>query len=104
MAPIGLVLSASVTDPPDAAFHGRALVSAENLDLIDADVVLLTYNSPEAQTEIEANAVFNTIPAVKRGAYVALDLPTALAIAFPSALSIRYGLEQIVPKIRAAIA
>lgn len=103
LAQLGMKLSPKVTGLPGSAIPGRAKVSPERLDVLDADVVMLTYNTPQARKKLEADDLFRKIPAVRRGAYIGLDLPPALAIGFPSALSIRYGLEQIVPKIRAAI-
>lgn len=100
---LGLELSPAVQELPDASFPGRAVISPEQLDLLDADVLMLTFNTPEARETLEANPLFQALPAVQRGSYVALELPTALALAFPSALSIPYGLEQVVPKLAAAI-
>jgi iron complex transport system substrate-binding protein len=102
LADLGLTLSPDVVDLPGSGIPGRAVVGDENLDLLDADIVILTYNTPEARTQMESRPLFQNIPAVKRGSYVALDLPTALAIGFPSALSIRYGLEKLVPALRDA--
>lgn len=104
MSQLGLELSPAVRDLPQGAFPGRAEISPERLDLIDADVVILTFNTPEAQERLEADRLFQRIPAVERGSYIALDLPTALAIAFPSALSIPYALDQSVPRIAEALA
>jgi iron complex transport system substrate-binding protein len=103
MQELGLRLSPAVTSLPPGNFPGRAVVSPESLNAIDADVMILTYSSPDAQARLEANEVFKRIPAVQRGAYVALDLTTAIAIAFPSALSIPYAIEQSVSKIAAAL-
>lgn len=102
LADLGLMLSPDVVDLPGSGIPGRAVVGDENLDLLDADIVILTYNTPEARTQMESRPLVQNIPAVKRGSYVALDLPTALAIGFPSALSIRYGLEKLVPALRDA--
>jgi iron complex transport system substrate-binding protein len=40
---------------------------------------------------------------VRRGAYIALDMTTAIAIGFPSALSIPYGLNAVTPKLAKAL-
>jgi iron complex transport system substrate-binding protein len=104
MQQIGLTLSPAVTSLPPGNFPGRAVVSPESLNTIDADVLILTFNSPEARRRLETTELFQRIPAVQRGSYVALDLPTAIAIGFPSALSIPFALEQSVPKIAEALA
>lgn len=104
LAQLGMELSPTVTSLPSSGIPGRAVISPEELELLDADVLLLTFNTPEARTTLEANELFQRVPAVRDGRYVALDLPIALAIGFPSALSIRYGLEQVLPKVAAALA
>ena len=103
MSQLGLTLSPSVAGLAPGPFPGRAIVSPEQLDRIDADVLVLTYNSPASRTRLEADPLFRRLPAVRRGSYVALDLPTAISIAFPSALSIPYALGQCVPEFAAAL-
>jgi iron complex transport system substrate-binding protein len=96
---LGLVLAPSVRKLEDTAFPGRSTVSLEQLDLLDADVMMLTFNNPQVREELESNPVFQQLPAVREGRYVALDLPAALAMGFPSALSIEYALEQVLPLV-----
>lgn len=102
-AQLGMELAPAVMDLPQSSYPGRAEVSSERLDLLEADIVLLTFNTPEARTTLEENSLFQAIPAVERGAYVPLDLPAALAMGFPSALSIRWALEEVVPRLRDAL-
>ncbi|MGW5362029.1 ABC transporter substrate-binding protein [Actinopolymorpha pittospori] len=104
MAQLGLKLSPKLTGLPPGNFPGRATVSRERLDVLDADVMILTFNTPQARTRLEADPLFKRIPAVRRGAYIPLDLPTAIAMGFPTALSIPYALDRSVPKIAAALA
>lgn len=103
LSDLGLELSPHVLDLPQASFPGRAEISAEQIELLDADVILLTFNTPDARTTLEANPLFQALPAVQRGAYIALDLPVALALGFPSALSIPYGIEVVVPLLDAIL-
>ena len=100
---LGLRLSPGVSGLAPGNFPGRAVVSPEQLDRIDADVMVLTYTSPVARTRLEADPLFRRLPAVRRGAYIALDLTTAISMAFPSALSIPYALRQSVPRIADAL-
>lgn len=102
-AALGLELAPQVLDLPQASFPGRAEISLEQLELLDADVMLLTFNTDEAREALEANPLFQQIPAVQRGAYVPLDLSVAISMGFPSALSIPYGLEQVVPELQAVL-
>jgi iron complex transport system substrate-binding protein len=101
---LGLVLSTTVRELPDASFPGRAQVSAERLDVIEADVLMLTFNTPEVREQLEANPLFQSLRAVQEGRYVALDLSKALALGFPSALSIQYAVDEVLPLIVEATA
>jgi iron complex transport system substrate-binding protein len=100
---LGLVLSPTVRGLPDASFPGRATVSAERLDLLEADVLMLTYNTPAAKQRMESDPLFTRLTAVREGRYVALDLTDALALGFPSALSIQYAVDTVLPKIVAVV-
>ena len=103
LSQLGLRISAKVTALPSGETPHRARVSPERLDLLDADVLILTYPSAGVRRAVESNRLFRRLAVVRRGGYVALDLPTAIAIGFPSVLSIPYGLDAVVPKLAAAI-
>lgn len=103
LSQLGLRLSPAVSGLAPGNFPGRAVVGLEQLDRIDADVMVLTYTSPVARTRLEAEPLFRRLPAVRRGSYIALDLTTAISIAFPSALSIPYALGRSVPRIAGAL-
>ncbi|MFI5608239.1 ABC transporter substrate-binding protein [Amycolatopsis sp. NPDC051903] len=102
-AQLGLVLSPKVTSLPQTSIPGRSQISPERLDLIDADVLVLTYTTPGSRAQTEAQPLFQHLPAVRRGSYLALDLTTAIALAFPSALSVPYGLREVVPQLSGAL-
>lgn len=99
---LGMKLAPQVTSLPDSATPGRAAISRERLDLLDADVVILTFATEPERTAFEAQPLFKRLKAVRRGSYIALDMPTAIAVAFPSVLSLPYGLDAVVPKLAAA--
>ncbi|MET7419668.1 ABC transporter substrate-binding protein [Dactylosporangium sp. NPDC005555] len=99
---LGLTLSKSVTTLPQAGLAGRAVVAQENTQLIDADVVLFSFRTAEERAKVEGDRLFQNLAAVKRGAYVPLEVGTALSLAFPSTLSIPFALDAIVPKLVAA--
>ncbi|GLZ42187.1 ABC transporter substrate-binding protein [Actinokineospora sp. NBRC 105648] len=94
---LGMKLSDKVTGLPQSGPAGRAVVAQENTALLDADVVLFSFRNPEERAKVEADRLFQALPAVKRGAYVPLEVETALSLAFPSTLSIPYALDKIVP-------
>ena len=101
-AQLGLVLSPQVASLPSSSTPGRAQLSPEQLGLLDADVVIIAYMNPGIRAEFEAQPLFQSLKAVQRGSYVALDEAAAIAVAFPSVLSIPYGLSATVPKLVAA--
>jgi len=100
---LGFSLSPKVQSLPASSTPGRAKISIEQIGLLDADVMILTYASDQVKKEIEGNALFKQLAAVRRGSYVALDLSVAISFGFPSVLSIPYGLETVVPKLAAAV-
>ena len=88
---------------PASSTKGKSIVGPERLDVLDADVPILTYITPAQQSKLEANPLFQRLPAVQRGAYIALPLPVSVAMAFPSALSIPYALNKAVPLLAKAL-
>lgn len=83
---------------------GRAEVSPERYRDIDADVILGTSPDPAALRRLEQETLFQRIPAVARGAYVSFGIGPATAMAFPSALSIPYALDELVEPLTGAVA
>ena len=102
---LGLRLSPRAQALAPSGTRGKALVSPEVLDAIDADVMVLTYTTqdPAVRKKVEGSPLFTRLPAVRRGSYVAVDLAAALGMAFPSALSLGYVLDHIVDTIAAAV-
>lgn len=98
---LGLTLAPRAAALPESTTRGKALVSKELLDVIDADVVILAYLSadPAARTRFESDPLFQRIPAVQRGSYVALDAASAIAMAFPSVLALNYALDHVVEQV-----
>lgn len=101
---LGLTLSPAVTALPSTETAGRASVSLERLDLLEADALVLVYFADEARSTLEANPLFRRIPAVGRGSYVDLDRSVAIGAAFPSVLSIPFVVERLEPELARAIA
>jgi len=78
---------------------GRLQVSGEQVELLDADVVLGT-TSHDSTRNLDAmvnGKLFQRLNAVKRDAYATVPIGPATSIAFPSALSVRYALDELVP-------
>lgn len=79
-------------------------VSLEEISSIDADVLIMWY-AAGAREVAEAQPLFKTLKAVKRGSYVALDDPIDVwSTSALSVLSIPYGFPRFVPRLAEAAA
>jgi iron complex transport system substrate-binding protein len=78
---------------------GRAKISPERLDAIEADVIMGTSPTPDALDEFARGALFRRLD----GAWISLDLAPATSMAFPSLLSIPYALDELVPRLAEAV-
>lgn len=79
--------------------QGRVGISPERFGLLDADVLMGTSATGDVAEELSEVATFQRLDVVRRDAFVGLDLVTATSMAFPSALSIGYGIDEIVPQL-----
>jgi len=96
---LGMKISPKIATLPPDDTPGRASVSLENLNVLDADVMLVSYPSATDQTFLESSPLFEQLNAVRIGTYVVFDQPVSVALGFPSALSIPYGLDRTVAAI-----
>nr|BFE28107.1 iron-siderophore ABC transporter substrate-binding protein [Actinomadura rugatobispora] len=97
----GMKLPDTLATLPGEGF--AAELSMEKVSVLDVDVLISHYNDdPATQKKIEGNKVFADLGVVKRGAYVALDLKAFWPLRTPTALSVPYVVDQIVPKIAQA--
>lgn len=78
-------------------------VSAERLDLIDADLVVVFFPGADAKKAFEDNAVFSRIPAVREGRYVTVDSSEAFALIAPGVLNVDWAIGRILPRIETAL-
>lgn len=99
---LGFRLSPAIAKQRGA--DGRVAIGPERFDLLDADVLIGTTQGGDVAEQLGDAPTFQRLPVVRRGAFVGLDLVTATALAFPSALSVRYGLDEVVPRLAAAAA
>ncbi|MGH3565653.1 MAG: iron-siderophore ABC transporter substrate-binding protein [Pseudonocardia sp.] len=101
---LGLKISPEVAALPQADTPGRATVSMENLGVLDADIMLISYPTAADRTFLESSPLFQQLNAVRDGTYVLLDNAVSPALGFPSALSIPYGLDRTVTAIADVLA
>ncbi|WP_425965099.1 iron-siderophore ABC transporter substrate-binding protein [Rhizobium nepotum] len=100
---MGLVSSAGVAEL-EKKHPGETSVSLslEEISSIDADVLIMWYGEG-ARNAAEAQPLFGALGAVKRGSYVALELPVDVwSTSALSVLSIPYGFPRFVPRLAEA--
>ena len=94
--------------PPQAATFTESnnAVSKENLDQLQADVLLIGYPFGDeaviSRSALESDPLFQTLPVVKDGGYAVLGDDVASPIAYPSPLSQPWVLERILPLLQSA--
>ncbi|MFF6883856.1 ABC transporter substrate-binding protein [Streptomyces sp. NPDC012421] len=85
-------------------------VSLENLDELEADVLLMTYpfgdNGLLSVKELESNKLFQSLKAVKGKHYAVIPSENTLssAVAYPDALSAPWVVEKLTPILAGAVA
>lgn len=83
-------------------------VSRENVDLLDADVLLVGYPFGDegvlTRSALESDPLFRQIPAVAAGRYAVVDDAVASPLAYPTPLSQPWVLEQLLPVLQSAVA
>lgn len=98
------------TQPAAAAEFSESstAVSRENVDVLDADVLLVGYPFGDegllSRTALEADALFQQVPAVAGGHYAVVDDLVASPLAYPTPLSEGWVLDQLVPVLASAVA
>lgn len=94
---LGLTIAPAITDAEDDA-PGRVKLSLENIDLLDADLVMVLFNGADP-ADVPG---FTDLPAVEAGAWLDMDLALATALNTPTPLSIPYALAELRPALEAA--
>jgi iron complex transport system substrate-binding protein len=80
----------------------QAEISAENVGLIDADVVVFATESAEMFDELQAFGTVSTLPAVAENRSVYTDETLAGAIYFGTPMSLAYALDRLTPMLELA--
>ena len=102
---LGLELSPTIAAQRSADVgQARVAISPERFEMLDADVLMGTSATGDVDRHLGKVPTFRRLDVVRRGAFVGLDLVDATSLAFPSALSIGYGLDEVVPRIATAAA
>lgn len=82
----------------------QAEISAENVDLLEADVVVWATESAEQMEELMSFGTVANLPAVAEGRSVYTDEILAGAIYFTTPLSLLHVLDRLTPMLEAAVA
>ncbi|SHK05152.1 iron complex transport system substrate-binding protein [Nocardiopsis flavescens] len=103
---LGLTVDPVVETFPETEGTDSAVIGLENADrLADSDLVFTFYSSPENREEIEAQDLYQAIPAVGRGSIVAPeDQPFVTGSSIINPLTVPWALERYVPLIEEAAA
>ncbi len=82
----------------------QVTVSAERLDVIDADTIVFACDEPNSVPALKKVPTFDKVPAVAAGRAVYTDPTLAAATYFTSPLSLPYVLEHLTPELAKAVA
>ncbi|WP_193104314.1 iron-siderophore ABC transporter substrate-binding protein [Brachybacterium sp. FME24] len=99
---LGFVLSPQIAELPVGASGFSVDISAEQLDLLDADLVVAFPIFLEA-SKITEDAQWKQIPAVADGRSVVIDGDLSSAYSLGSVLSSTYAVKQLVPLLEEAL-
>jgi iron complex transport system substrate-binding protein len=94
---LGFELTPGLVALEEAEGAAQGALSLETLNLIDADLMILAFDSEEVKAAYEANPLFQQLEAVKEGRYIEVDLTTITQLRTPSVLGIRWVLDLLRP-------
>lgn len=103
LADLGVVLPADLADLAGEAFFGT--LSAEQVALLDLDVLLWTPFTADDAGRLDDDPLYQGLAVASEGRDVVVpsDDPVAAAISFSSVLSLPYAVEELVPRLAAAV-
>lgn len=102
MQNLGFVQNPAIAElKPDSTGFSVSL-SAENLDVIDADVVV-AFPIFIPTDKLTGDAAWKAVPAVQAGHAVVIDGDLASAFSLGTTLATSYAIEQMVPKLEKAV-
>ena len=89
-------------DAEENAFYGT--MSQENAEDIDADVLVMWFNSPEDRKSLEDSGVFGRVRAVEDGGFIGYeDRTESMAISSPNPLSIPWVMDGVTEDLSKAV-
>jgi iron complex transport system substrate-binding protein len=99
---LGFEIPAEISELAGDSFY--ATISREELNLIDADALVWIVNPPADREEIEEDPLYQRLD-VAKGHDIFLDVnePLAGALSFSTVLSLPFLLDELVPRLAAAV-
>lgn len=97
MSETGLGLSPSVRGIKTVSGSPTGELSFEQLDRLDADVVLIAFTTPDLRKAFESSALVKNMSAVRQGRYQLIDVPTVSQLRSPSVLGVPWALKNLEP-------
>lgn len=94
-ARLGLEISDGALATPTEGAQG--LVSMEEVETVDADVLFVVYLDESAREKVESHALFQGLDAVREGRYFGATLEQGSALRGPTVLTGAWVLEQLEP-------
>jgi iron complex transport system substrate-binding protein len=103
MAQLGMVLPPALQEL-ETADNFVIELSAEQVSLLDCDVLVMLADSPEDRAVVDGDAVLQAVPVVAEGRMVIPDTDTRGAMTSNTVLSIPYALDHLVPLLAGSLA
>lgn len=82
-----------------------AYISAERMDLVDVDALVVMADDPATRKDLEKQPAFKNLDVVKDGRTIMIDdINLSMALSASSVLSIPYALDRLLPQLDTALA
>ncbi|MFF5982143.1 iron-siderophore ABC transporter substrate-binding protein [Streptomyces olindensis] len=95
MSEVGLGLTPSVKNIKTVSGSPTGELSFEQLDKLDADLVVIAFTTPQLKKAFESSALVKNMSAVKEDRYVVTDVATISQLRSPSVLGIPWALDNL---------
>jgi ABC-type Fe3+-hydroxamate transport system substrate-binding protein len=82
-----------------ASLDPDLILGVEQATLLDADVIVMLADQPDAREFVDNDPVLQAVPAVADGRMVIPDTDTRGALTYNTVISVPYLLDQLVPQI-----
>ncbi|MGH3794147.1 MAG: iron-siderophore ABC transporter substrate-binding protein [Pseudonocardiaceae bacterium] len=99
---LGLRLTPSLAGVTGVGGNPRAGLGYEQLDKLNADLVVLAFLTPDMQQAVEGSPLYQNMPAVRDGRVTVVDMTAITQLANPSVLGIPWLLDKLRPGLEKA--